>query len=789
MRDKKIKEKKTKKAARIVKPVLICCGVMLLILIGVLAAFVWKQIQQAPDISEIDATPDGYLSTILDKDENVMNTLYVTESNRIYVGLENIPQELQEAFIAIEDARFYSHKGIDIKGILRAVGQGIAKGSFSQGASTITQQLLKNNVFTDWMEEETFYDRVCRKVQEQYLAICLEQNYSKEWILENYLNTINLGGGTRGVQVAAQYYFSKDVSELSLAECALLAGITKNPTAYNPINHPDKSLDRQHLVLKAMLEEGYISQEEYDMAYAEDVIAALITDSEERGTKIFSWFEDSLLEQLVEDLMVEYNYNEEEAWDMIYSGGLTIYSTQDTRLQEICETEATRSEWYTDEQEISVVVTDVSTGAVAAIIGGSEEKTASLTYNRATDAIRQPGSTIKIIGEYAAAIDTGVVSLGTAINDEPYTYSDGTPLSNSTGTYKGMTTVREAIASSGNIVALKTFQMVGESKVYEYLQKFGITTLTQEDRNEALSIGGTYNGVTNLEMTAAYNAIANSGRYTEPYYYTKVVDRRGNIILQHQTDYEQIIGEDTAELLTDAMEDVIAYGTGTEAAISGLTLAGKSGTTNENRDVWFVGFSSYYTCGIWGGYDNNSAQTSGSYVKQIWKSVMNQAHLEKENMPITDTSKLTSVTICTKCGNLAIDGTCDDTVQGDMTREEYYMTGTEPKKMCDCHIRVAICQESEMEAGDYCPEEMLLEKVYLKTGTEGTEDSAYVLPESMKNTCDIHTHFWDQWKDGEMEEEAEGKENESDTENNGSSENEAGTENGWWNGFFGDMFW
>lgn len=496
MRDKKIKEKKTKKAARIVKPVLICCGVMLLILIGVLAAFVWKQIQQAPDISEIDATPDGYLSTILDKDENVMNTLYVTESNRIYVGLENIPQELQEAFIAIEDARFYSHKGIDIKGILRAVGQGIAKGSFSQGASTITQQLLKNNVFTDWMEEETFYDRVCRKVQEQYLAICLEQNYSKEWILENYLNTINLGGGTRGVQVAAQYYFSKDVSELSLAECALLAGITKNPTAYNPINHPDKSLDRQHLVLKAMLEEGYISQEEYDMAYAEDVIAALITDSEERGTKIFSWFEDSLLEQLIEDLMVEYNYNEEEAWDMIYSGGLTIYSTQDTRLQEICETEATRSEWYTDEQEISVVVTDVSTGAVAAIIGGSEEKTASLTYNRATDAIRQPGSTIKIIGEYAAAIDTGVVSLGTAINDEPYTYSDGTPLSNSTGTYKGMTTVREAIASSGNIVALKTFQMVGESKVYEYLQKFGITTLTQEDRNEALSIGGTYNGVT-----------------------------------------------------------------------------------------------------------------------------------------------------------------------------------------------------------------------------------------------------------------------------------------------------
>ena len=297
------------------------------------AAFLLVQILQAPKLSEVDAAPEGYLSTILDQDENVINTLYVTESNRIYVGLENIPKELQEAFIAIEDARFYSHQGIDLKGIVRAVGLGIKNGGMTQGASTITQQLLKNNVFTDWMSEESFYDRLCRKVQEQFLAVRLEQKYSKDWILENYLNTINLGGGTRGVQVAAQYYFGKDVSELSLAECALIAGITKKPTTYNPLLNPEKSLDRQELVLQAMLNQGYISQEQHDSALLEDVIGSLKERSENAKLKVFSWFEDALLLQLVDDLTATYRYSEEEAWNLIYSGGLTIYSTQDTKLQ------------------------------------------------------------------------------------------------------------------------------------------------------------------------------------------------------------------------------------------------------------------------------------------------------------------------------------------------------------------------------------------------------------------------------------------------------------------------
>lgn len=730
------KKKMNKKTKFALKSLLLLFGV----LIAAGLAFVVFLISQAPDISEIDATPQGYMTTILDKDENVINHLSVTESNRIYVKLDEIPVDLQKAFIAIEDARFYDHSGIDIIGIIRAGVKGVLSGfDFSQGASTITQQLLKNNVFTDWMSESTFYDRLSRKIQEQYLAVRLEQQYSKEWILENYLNTINLGGGTRGVQVAAEYYFGKDVSDLTLAECALIAGITKNPSAYDPLKNPEKSIERQHLVLNAMLEQEMISQEQYDAAILENVVTKLNEESKNQSAKIFSWFEDAMLVQIVEDLTTKYTYTEEEAWDLLYSGGLTIYSTQDTQLQEICENVVTTSEAYTGEEQISVVMTDVTTGAVSALIGGREVKDSSLVYNRATSSVRQPGSTIKVIGEYAAALEEGEITLGTVLDDAPYSYSDGTSMSNSYSSYKGMTTVREGIAVSGNVLALKVFQRVGADAVYEYLQKFGITTLTEEDKNEALSLGGTYNGVTNLELTAAYNTIANDGNYIKPYYYTKVVDRNNKVILENTPEPQQAITKDTAQLLTSAMEDVITSGTGTACAVNGVTLAGKSGTTNDNKDLWFVGFSSYYTCGIWGGYDDNANQTSGGYVKQIWQDIMEAAHEGKENQSLVNTKEFSAATICTKCGNLAKEGLCDNTLQGNMTQREYFRKGEKPSRECDCHVEVTICKDSNMLVGSYCPSDSKVKNVYLLSGTSGTEDAQYVIPENLKKSLEENT--------------------------------------------------
>ena len=719
--------------------------VVLIIVIPALivTGFVVYQMVQAPDISEIDATPNGYRSTILDKDGEVMENLAVTESNRIYVSLEEIPDDLEHAFVAIEDARFYSHGGIDIKGILRAGMKTITSGfKVMQGGSTITQQLLKNNVFTDWMEEETLMDRFSRKIQEWSLAMQLEDEYSKEWILENYLNTINLGGGTRGVQRAAQYYFGKDVTELTLAQSALIAGITQSPEAHNPLINPENSVNRQHLVLSAMLEQEWITKEQYDEAMLENVISKLNVDGENK-VQIFTWFEDALLGQIVEDLTTEYTYSENDAWNLIYSGGLTIHATVDQELQEDCEDIISDPAWHSGDEEVSMVMANAKTGAVEAIVGGRGEKESSLTYNRATDAIRQPGSTIKVIGEYAAALDAEELTLGTAINDEPYAYSDGTPLKNAYASYKGMTTVREAIADSSNIVALKAFQTMGTDAVFEQLEEFGITTLTGEDKNEALSIGGTYNGVTNLEMTGAYNAIANNGYFIEPYFYTQVVDRNGKVILERGTEGEQIIKEETAELLTSAMEDVITYGTGTAVAVEGVTLAGKSGTTNDYKDLWFIGFSSYYTCGLWAGHDSYEAQESSAYVKTIWQSLMENAHYDKVDAPVTDTENLVEADICIKCGKLAVSRLCDKSMQGDMTATELYIVGTEPKKNCDCHVKVKVCEETGMEAGDYCPIYDVKTDIYLKSATAGTEDEAYAIPESAKNVCDVHTDVWD----------------------------------------------
>jgi len=410
-------------------------------------------------------------------------------------------------------------------------------------------------------------------------------------------------------------------------------------------------------------------------------------------------------------------------------------------------------------------MTDVKTGAVIAIVGGSDKKCENLIYNRATDAVRQPGSTIKVIGEYAAALDNGQITLGMVIDDAPYTYSDGSSIKNAYESFKGKTTVRDAIASSGNIVALKIFQRVGEDKVFTLLKEFGITTLTEEDKNESLSIGGTHNGVTNLELTGAYNTIANDGNYIRPYFYTKVVDRQGNVILEQEETSRQVISETTAKLLTSAMEEVMHSGTGTSADVDGRTLAGKSGTTNEKKDLWFVGFSDKYTLGIWGGHDNHEPQGDSVYVKKMWQSIMKQSHSGVADGSLVNEENLLKVNICTKCGQRAVSGLCDVSIQGDMTRYEYFATGTEPEVNCDCHVAVTICKNNGHEAGNYCPE--VETKVYLYEGTEGTEDEAHVVPVEARVKCEEHTNIFDKWFSEEEESHQEDSEKEEHTENAG----------------------
>ncbi|MEE0954421.1 MAG: PBP1A family penicillin-binding protein [Eubacterium sp.] len=787
-------------------------------LAAAIPAFFAVTIAGAPDISALDAEPEGYRTAVLDDRGETVLTLSESDSNRVYVKLENIPVNLQHAFVAIEDERFYQHNGIDIQGILRAGFKGIAGGNFSEGASTITQQLLKNNVFSGWTEEVTFADRLTRKIQEQYLALKLEQKLDKNWILENYLNTINLGGGNWGVETASVYYFGKDVSRLDLAECAVLAAITNNPTAYNPLLNPEANKERQQLVLANMLDLGYISQQDYDNACQEDVYGE-ISAAHASGSQaqVLNYFEDAMVQEVKDDLTDEKGMSEQDAWDLIYRGGLTIYSTEDSGLQERAEKEVNKDDYLSygmvlpssdssnDGTQISLVLLDNATGQVKAIVGGRGEKNASLVYNRAISSRRQPGSTVKVIGEYAAGLQNGTMTLGTVYDDAPYTYSDGTPVSNVDGSYKGRTTVHDAIVSSDNIAAVKAAQEVGVDRVYAQLENFGITTLTEDDRVEALALGGTSGGVTNLEMTAAYESLACGGTWKEPVFYTKVCDRDGNIILSKDQEQKEVVSKETASLLTHAMADVMTKGTGQDAYFEGMPLAGKSGTTDHAENAWFIGYSPYYTCGVWGGYDDGRTQTDTTYVKKIWKAAMQAANADVQNKAFEMPSDMEEVKICTKSGKRAIPGVCDSTEQGDMTRIEYFAPGTAPTESCDEHIKITICRESGEKAGNWCPSYCEETKIYLRHASEGTADQAYVLPDGLEESaCHVHTAFWDKWKKpdnnyenqtgengtgpGESEIEPEGHaidtgDEDNDIEQNSNTEQDSGTDSDdpfWW---------
>ncbi|MBQ6376379.1 MAG: PBP1A family penicillin-binding protein [Lachnospiraceae bacterium] len=736
-----------KRAGRVRRiPIWVIITLILVVILAGISGLIVGIAVRAPKIGVLDAVPKGYRSSILDDEGNVVLTLSGESSNRVYVKLTEIPEDLQHAFVAIEDERFYTHHGVDPRGIARAVFKGIRSGGITEGASTITQQLLKNNVFTEWTKEQSFAAKVERKLEEQYLAIVLEQRASKDWILENYLNTINLGGGNWGVETAARYYFDKDVSDLTLSESAVLAGITKNPTTYNPLKNPEENKERRILVLKKMLSLGYITEQEMEEALTDPVYERIGEVSRTvRTQEIMTYFEDSLVYDLIQDLMEANRCTEDEAWNLLYRGGLTVYSTENSRLQEICEGAAGDDSLYPDGSEISMVMIDNRNGQVKAMIGGRGKKEASLLFNRAIASKRQPGSTIKVIGEYAAALEKSQITLGTIVDDAPYTYSDGTSVVNSNGVYAGKTTVRSAIVHSNNIVALKVFQNAGMDTVWTQLQRFGISTLTDADKVEALALGGTSGGVTNLELTAAYSAIARGGEYLEPVYYTKVLDREGNVLLENRQRSVQAVRESTAELLTDALQDVMTQGTGTTADFEGMPMAGKSGTSTGIRDAWFEGYTPYYTFGIWGGYDDNQEQESSKYVQNVWKTVMTKAHEGLAETALNNAEDKHMCYICTKCGKLAVEGLCDVSEQGDMTAKEYFIPGTEPTEKCTCHVAVRICSESGEKASTHCTSTYT--KVFLKEATADTEDAAYVIPESLAGdaTCQTHRHFWSGW--------------------------------------------
>lgn len=741
-------------------------------------------IANAPDVENVDIMPLGYATFLYDDEGNQIRKLAAPDANRLPVSIDQIPLDLQHAVVAIEDERFYEHNGIDVRGILRAAVKGLTSGGhFSEGASTITQQLLKNNVFTNWTNESTQIERITRKLQEQYLAVQIEEKIGdKNVILENYLNTINLGAGAYGVQAASRQYFNKDVWDLNLSECATLAGITQAPTKYNPISNPKENAKRRKEVLQHMLDQEYIDQAQYDEALNDDVysrIQAAQAEQTQTDSNIYSYFEDALNQQIINDLMNIKGYTKTQAQNMLYSGGLKVMTTQSPSIQKILDEEYADPSNYPDyvqyaldyaltvktpageqvnyskemmklyfqnedpsfdllfdsqeegqtyvdrykadilsdgsqvvaervnfapQPQSSMTVIDQHTGYVKAMIGGRGEKTASLTMNRATDSTRQPGSTFKIVSTYAPALNELGMSLATTFEDEPYNYPSGQPVKNASGSYSGTTTIRTAIRNSINVVAVKCLEQVTPELGLQYLDNFGFSTLAHgteadtdangnvyTDANLPMALGGLTYGITNIDLCAAYATIANSGNYIKPVYYTKILDHNGNVLIENTSAEKSVIKESTAFLLTSAMEDVVQQGTGTACQLDNMAVAGKTGTTDQYNDLWFAGFTPYYTCVVWSGYDDNQKipDDARNFHKNLWRKVMSRIHEGLEYRDFQQPSSVEKISICSETGLLPRTG-CP-------VIEEYFDVGTVPTEYCNQHFYEVPDEETEGE--------------------------------------------------------------------------------------------
>ncbi|MCQ2500903.1 MAG: transglycosylase domain-containing protein [Lachnospiraceae bacterium] len=736
------------------------------IVMGVMLGFgAYKGIiASAPDIEDVNIMPLGQATMIYDSDNNLIQQLNSSEGNRISVSIQEIPEDMQHAIVAIEDSRFYTHNGVDPQGMLRAVAVAISTGlRRTEGASTITQQLLKNNVFTNWTSENKIQG-IKRKLQEQYLAVKLEAslaaqgNDPKGVILENYLNTVNFGSGCYGIQTASQKYFGKPSSQLSLSECAVLAAIPQNPTKWNPIRHPENNAERREKVLRDMRTQEYITEEQYQEALADPVYDRIAVHSETTITEEpYSYFVDELIVQLKKDLMQQKGYTPVQANNAIYSGGLRIYTTQDSQIQAIMDEEFCNEENYpgrvtvaldwamtvenqegelqnysremlqlyfrdtedpdfdllfdTEEEAVSYIdryrqavvgptdtvvaewhtctpqpqaamtVLDQTNSYVRGIVGGRGEKTASLTLNRATDSYRQPGSTFKILSTYGPALDLGVITLSSVYADEPYNYSDGSPIHNADNAFHGDVTVRTAIQNSFNIPAIKVLDQITPQTGMNKLLDLGFEKLIDSpewDVIQPLALGGVTNGVSNLELTAAYAAIANHGEYISPTFYTRVENASGEVILEPQQFTNTVFKDSTAYLLTSAMLDVVKQGTGVEYQLNNMTVAGKTGTTTSYRDLVFAGFTPYYTSAIWAGCDVSLElpEEYRNYHKGLWTKIMNRID-EVKQLPDKTFEMPSSVkieTICPKTGLLAGEG-CERVM-------EYYDQFNRPSETC-----------------------------------------------------------------------------------------------------------
>ena len=641
--------------------------------------------------------------------------------DRVWVDLEDIPKELQLAFISVEDNSFYTHQGVNWK---RTIGATInwtgMLNDFSGGGSTITQQLIKN--LTD--DKDT---SVKRKLREIMRALELEQKYEKDDILEMYLNTIYFGQNAYGVQQAAKTYFNKELSELTLAECASIAGIVKNPYGYDLKRFPEENAKRRETVLYTMREYGNISQKQYEAAMKEDVKAYRGSGEDDSSADEYqSYFVDAVYWMVKEDLQTKLGYSESMAQQLLLTGGLKIITTLDPDIQ------AKMDAVFLDEEnfpgglgkdgtypQASMVLMDPYTGHVKALYGGRGEKEGNLVLNRATRTTRSPGSAIKPISVYSPALEYNLVTPITVVDDAPKDYTvrgDGTGWPyNENRKYSGRTTILNGIAQSYNTVAVDMVQRLGVDRSYNWATKnLGLKLVEHLEKGDQvfsdrevspLAMGSLTNGVSVLEMTAAYSAFVNDGQYTTPILYTKVYDGDGKLLLDNEPVTTVAMSTKTRDYMIQLLTGVVKNGTGRKAAISGIDVGGKTGTTSADNDRWFAGITPYYTGVVWFGFDQPQSlqKFSTNPALELWTRVMTSVLEGAEPAQFTLNTEMNKVSYCLDCGRLATD-LCSADVRGTRVATAYLAAEDVPKRNCDCHVSVTLCASGNI-ANDFCPVE------------------------------------------------------------------------------------
>ncbi|MFT9494861.1 transglycosylase domain-containing protein [Anaerosolibacter sp.] len=909
--ERNTKKKKKKKKYSILRIILVFILLVGFIGSGALGGLVFALVKSAKpiDVTKMDSVLAE--SSLIFTEEGILIEKVESDELRLSAKSDEIPVHLKNAIIAIEDKNFEKHNGVSIKGIFRAAWENLKAGAKVQGASTITQQLAKNL----YLSNEKAYSR---KIVEAYYAMQIESKLSKDQILTTYLNSSYFGAGARGVKAAAQAYFNKDVSQLDLAESALIAGITKNPSKYSPLKtlrkedvdpgkhfiiddtdtmytivYDDRFKERQSLVLKLMKEENMITEEEYQSALAEDIQSRLEPGGRQVSTGITSYFVDQVKHDVIQALMKELDKTEEEAKDMLYNQGLRIYSTMDLNIQKELEKAyedsknfpqlvakkdkagnilnktgsvllfkyenlinangqlmiskngyqfdpagnlillkghqlsfdplyengniigvqsnvrdvyslstdkeylmykggpmniphqyksyddkknlviskefldsnpdffgktdngtllVNKEHFYISDQGVvqpqsAMVIMDHQSGEIKALVGGRDIKGRRL-YNRAINP-RQPGSAIKPLSVYTPAIDNGWTAAD-VVDDAPnYDEKGNLWPKNSYKGFHGLSTLREGLQWSINVLAVKITEQIGVNTSLDYLKKFGITTVDDQggtsDLNlAAMSLGGMTNGISPLEITAAYGALANGGVYTSPKSFVKITDRDGNVILEHTSFKNLVVKPEVAFIVTDMLRSVVSGGTGNRAKLDNgndrIPVAGKTGTTSDNYDAWFVGYTPYYVGGVWIGNDVQMQLASGSTVSaQLWKTVMSKVHAGLPPRSFQRPENVVSAQVDTKSGKLPTQLSYLD--PRNTVRSEYFIKGTVPGDYDDVHVEVEIDTSTNKLATPYCPPTLIEKRVFVQRKIPINPASG-ILPNDyiyeVPGECDVH---------------------------------------------------